>query len=84
MKRLEKAKRMSNRIIIVGIGPAGNDDRRSHRLLEQADVIVGYTVYVKRNYWESVLREKLLGFTLCGRRQSAANCVLGRRKPGSG
>ena len=60
---------MSNRIYIVGIGPGREEMMTGEAIaaLEQADVIVGYTVP-----------------PLCGRRQNAANCVLGRRKPGSG
>ena len=40
---------MSNRIYIVGIGPGREEMMTGEAIaaLEQADVIVGYTVYVK-------------------------------------
>lgn len=40
---------MSNRIYIVGIGPGREEMMTGEAVaaLEQADVIVGYTVYVK-------------------------------------
>ena len=43
---------MSNRIYIVGIGPGREEMMTGEAIaaLEQADVIVGYTVYVKLNH----------------------------------
>lgn len=50
---------MSNRIYIVGIGPGREEMMTGEAIaaLEQADVIVGYTVYVK------LLGERLQGKT---------------------
>ena len=49
---------MSNRIYIVGIGPGREEMMTGEAIaaLEQADVIVGYTVYVQYKHSSSFLR----------------------------
>ena len=68
---------MSNRIYIIGMGPGREEMMTGEAIaaLEQADVIVGYTVYVK------LLGERFAGKRLpCGRRRSAVSYASGRRK----
>ena len=71
---------MSNRIYIIGMGPGREEMMTGEAIaaLEQADVIVGYTVYVK------LLGERFAGkrllTTSCGRRRSAVSYASGRRK----
>ena len=68
---------MKNRIYIVGMGPGKEEMMTGEALkaLEEADVIVGYPVYI--NLLGSGKRSCCQH--RCGRRKNAAGCVLKRR-----
>ena len=65
---------MSNRIYIIGMGPGGEEMMTGEAIaaLEQADVIVGYTVYVKL-LGERFAGKKLLTTSM---RQETERCEL--------
>ena len=71
---------MSNRIYIVGIGPGREEMMTGEAIaaLEQADVIVGYTVYVKL-LGERFAGKKLLTTPM---RQETERCELCFREAG--
>ena len=68
---------MKNRIYIVGMGPGKEEMMTGEALkaLEEADVIVGYPVYL--NLLGSEKRSCCQ--RRCGRRKNAAGCALKRR-----
>ena len=73
---------MSNRIYIVGIGPGREEMMTGEAIaaLEQADVIVGYTVYVKL-LGERFAGKKLLTTPM---RQETERCKLCFREAEAG
>lgn len=70
---------MINRIYIVGMGPGKEEMMTGEALkaLEEADVIVGYPVYI--NLLGGRFRERSCCQHRCGRRKNAAGCALKRR-----
>ena len=80
---MERGNQMSNRIYIIGMGPGRRMmTGEAIAALEQADVIVGYTVYVK--LLGDVCREKTADHPYAAGDRTLRTVVLGRRKPGSG
>ena len=74
---------MKNRIYVIGMGPGKEEMMTMEALhaLEQSDVIVGYTVYIK------LLGERFSDKTLlrhrCGRRRNDAGFVLQKPQRGT-
>ena len=69
---------MSNRIYIIGMGPGREEMMTGEAIaaLEQADVIVGYTVYVKL-LGERFAGKKLLTTYSLPPYQTSSGCVWG-------
>lgn len=71
---------MKNKIWIVGMGP-GNEEMMTGRaieVLEQVDVIIGYTVYL--DLLGERFQDKEFFPRRCGRKKNAAECVLRKQK----